>query len=1043
MIKILFFFLKKKSFTYLFMFSLVAAGVFSSIAIPKESSPEVIVPIGIVTTVLRGSSAEDVEKLISKKLETEIKNIENLDKVTSSSQDGVSVVSAQFLASADVDTSIQLLKDAVDKAKAELPSDAEEPTVTKVNFADQPVLIVSVSQDISPKGFTDLSKDLKEEIEKISGVSKVEISGVREKEVQVLLRPEQLSKYNVSAEEVIRAIQNSNAELPIGKITLSGIDYPIKLSGSINGGGEVRDISFRAQNGSVVFLRDVADIYNTLENSKTYSRISENSQPSQNSLTLLVYKKSGGDVSKVTKAVTQKIEELKTTILSGAQIVTTIDSGKDVQKDLNNLSVSGIQTVILVMLVLFVAIGWRESVVAGLSIPLSFLIAFIGLLASGNTINFLSLFSLILAVGILVDSGIVVSEAISAKMEKGLLPYDAARETIREYAWPLISGTMTTVAVFAPLLFLSGIIGQFVKSIPFTLVFVLLSSIFVALAFVPLLAIKILQVKKQESSLSLKRAYYFNKINIWYKNLLIQILESKKKQKQFFMSLAGLGFCALVLLFSGSIKVELFPQEDVNFLVVSVEKQEGTTLKQTDFIVRQVEEVLYTNKNIKSFVTTVGASSGLLDNGGGGQNAKLANITVILQEERDGDSTTILEALRKDLSSIKDAKIKVGQPNNGPPGGNPVVINFLGDSLSDLGIAAEKAERLLTSIEGTLDVETSLNNNGTQFEIVVNKEKASLYGVSPVAVASILRTAVSGQVASQIKTEKDDIDIVVKYALNPNLTTGEDATETSIEALKKITIKTASGDIFLSSIVDVKLSEARSQISREDGKRIVSVSSNLSESVTATEVVALFKEKEKTLNLPQGVEVRYGGETEDINNTFRDMVIALATGLLLMLAILVVEFNSIRYSLYLLLSVPLGLIGILIGLFVAGQALSFTSMLGIVSMAGIVINNAIILLDSLLQKLENEEDLLSKQKNLLNIVIDSCVSRLRPVLLTTVTTTVGMIPLMTVSALWSPFAVTIMAGLTFSTVLTLILTPLLFYRRLSKEIARDVAQENK
>jgi multidrug efflux pump len=1038
MVNLLTFFLKKSSFTYLLMFTLLVAGIFSVSTIPKESAPEVIIPVGIVTTVLRGASAEDVEKLISKKLEKEIKNVENIDKVTSSSRDGVSVVSASFFASADVDESIQFLKDAVDRAKGELPTDAEEPNVTKVNFADQPVLIVSISQDISPKEFTNLSKDLKEEIEKINGVSKVEVSGIRDREVSVLLRPEQLTKYNVSVDEVIRAVQSSNAEVPIGKIRLSGVDYPLKFSGSIDEGAQVKDISFKAQNGSVVYLRDLGEVYDGLENSTTFSRVSNDGTPSQNALTLFIYKKRGGDVSKVTKAVNDKIEELKKDMLLGAQVVNTIDAGKEVSKDLNNLSTSGIQTVILVMLVLFIAIGWREAFVAGLSIPLSFLIAFIGLLASGNTINFLSLFALILAVGILVDSGIVVSEAMSTKIDEGLTPYEAARDTIREYSWPLISGTMTTVAVFAPLLFLSGVVGQFVKSIPFTLVFVLLSSIFVALAFVPLIAIKILKRKEKETTLSLKRKYYFDKLNAWYKNLLTGILESKKKQRKFYLSLVVLAVIALTLAISGMIKVELFPQEDIDFLVVGIENQEGTTLKETDLNIRQVEEILYNNKNIKSFVTTVGASSGLLDNGGGGQNSKFANITVILQEKRDLNSTEILEGLRKELSVVKDTKVKVGQPNNGPPGGSPVVIKFLGDDLDELGIAAEKAEKILAEIEGTIDVETSLNNNATQFEIIIDKAKASSYGISPVAVASLLRSAVSGQIATKIKTNNDDVDILVKYALNPDLVRGEDSANTTIEAVKKLTIKTNEGDIFLSNIVDVKLSEARSAISREDGKRVVRVSSGLKSDTTATEVVAKFKAKETGLDLPSSVVINYGGETEDVNNTFRDMLIALVAGLLLMLAILVIEFNSIRYSLYLLSSVPLGLIGILIGLFIGGQALSFTSMLGIVSMAGIVINNAIILLDSILNKLESEENLLAKQKELLNIIIDSCVARLRPILLTTITTVVGMIPLMTVSALWSPFAVTIMAGLTFSTVLTLVMVPILFYKRLGKEIKRDI-----
>jgi multidrug efflux pump subunit AcrB len=1024
------FLLKNKSFTYLVMTTLVLAGLFSVYVIPKESSPEVVIPVGIVTTVLRGGSGEDVEKLITNKLEQEIANVENIDKVTSTSRDGISVISAQFLAKADVNQSIQNLKDAVDRVKGQLPADADEPQVLKVNFSDQPIMFISISQDLSPIELTALGEDLKEELKKVKGVSKVEVTGTRERQVQVIVHKDKLVRYGLSPDRVVSALQASNASFPIGKITVDNIEYPIKFSGSIENGNEVENISFLGNDGTVIYLRDIATISDGLENPKTISRISTLGNPSESSLTLAIYKKSGGDITEIGQAVKDKIESLKNDKLLGAQVVVSLDAAKQVSKDLRELSRTGLETIILVMIVLFLTLGWRESVVAGLSIPLSFVIAFIGLLYSGNTINFLSLFSLILAIGILVDSGIVVAESIHARNKDGDVE-KASIETINEYAWPLIAGTMTTVAVFAPLFFLSGIVGQFVKSIPFTLIFVLLASIFVALGLVPIIATLLIKKNTEETKLAKLQEEYFHLSQEWYKKFLTSILLDKSKQKKFFWILVGGFVLSFGLLFTGFIKVELFPQDDQEFVIISIEKQEGSTLSQTDIVTRQVEEVLYEQTFVKSFVTTTGASSALVDNSGGTGNSKFANITVMLLEKEERDNFTSTQAvteLRKSLANIKDATIKVGQSSNGPPSGKPVVIKFLGEDLNELAILADKAETILNEIDGTQDVETSLRDDGTQFEFVVDKNKATLAGLTPIQIAGALRTAVSGSVATTIKKQNNDIDILVRVGLNDKFVNPEDTTNTTIETVKNIELQTQRGGVLLGTVVDVKLTPSRSVISHEKEKRVVSVSSELKEGKTATEIVNAFQAREKELGLTNKVQINYGGETEDIDNTFRDMLIALVAGMVLMLAILVLEFNSFRYSVYLLSAIPLSLIGVFLGLFITGKALSFSAMLGIIALAGVIINHAIILLDSIIHRLDKETDV-NEENVLLKAIVESSAVRLRPIILTTVTTVVGMIPLANVSALWGPLAITIMFGLLFSMVLTLIFIPLRFYKK--------------
>lgn len=1020
------FFIKKQAFTYMLMFTLVAFGLYSLIAIPKESSPEVVVPIGIVSTVLRGGSGEDVEKLVTNKLEQEIINVENIDKVTSSSREGISVITAQFNASADIDKSIQDLKDAVDQAKTSLPENVEDPVVTKINFSEQPILILSISQDLSPKGLTALGDNLEKELKKVKGISKVVITGTRKREVEVVVRKDKLQTYGISLNQVIGAIQGANASLPIGNITVSDIDYPIKFAGSLEETSLIPNITLTNKSGTVVYLRDIAFVADGLESPKTFSRISLNGALSENALTLNIYKKSGGDVTVIGNAAKNKIEELKSSMLLGANVVISFDGGKEVSKDLKELTRVGFETVVLVMLVLFLTIGWRESIVAGISIPLSFVIAFIGLYLSGNTINFISLFSLILAIGILVDSGIVVAEGIHTRMKKIGSVEGAITATLKEYSWPLIAGTMTTVAVFAPLFFLSGVTGQFISSIPFTIIFVLIASIFVALGMVPLIATLLTKEHSEKNKFTEMQEEWFTHAQDWYKKFLGNILSQRKTQNKFFGLLILAFFVSILLPVTGLLKVQFFPQDDQSFVYVTVEKPQGTPLAQTDLVVRKVEEILYDNKNIQSFVTTVGASSAF-SNSGSGANTKIANITVLLSEKRKLSSTEIAELLRKELSPIKDALIKVDQGNNGPPSGAPVLITFKGDNIEDLSFFADEAEKILKTIKGTRDVETSLRDNGTQFDIIIDRAKASQYGLTSLAVAQVLRASVSGVTASTIKKQGDDINILVKVDLNADFVNPEDTTKTTLDTIKQLTLDTPSGTILLGSIITTQISESRAVISHEDQKRIASVSSQLEDGVTALEVVSAFKKQEKLLPNKEGIVIDYGGENEDVQKTFTEMFFALVAGMLGMLAILVLEFNSFRYAMYLLFTIPLSLIGVLGGLALTGQTLSFSSMLGLIALAGVIINHAIILLDSILRRLEHEK-IANNHVSLHTIIVESASMRLRPIVLTTITTVVGMIPLAGVSALWGPLAFAIMFGLSFAMILTLVLIPVFFYR---------------
>lgn len=1018
------FFLQKREFSWMLIFALVAMGGYSLVTISKENSPEIIVPIGIVSTIYPGAPAGDIEELITNKLEDGIDNVKNVDKITSTSRDNASTITVEFTASADVDKSIQDLKDAIDRVKGELPKDANDPSVFAVDFSNQPIHVISISSDLTPVEFTKLGEDLADEFKDVTGVSDVKVSGTRTRIVQVNVKQEALSAYGLQITEVIGALASSNLTIPVGTVLTGGVEYSVRLESKVSAISDIENLPIPTRNGSSVYVRDIATVSDVVDKTYSISRVSTDGKPSESSMSLSIFKKSGADVTKMSAAVNEKLASLekKGGLLENSQVLVIFDQGAETLKSLNELVRTGFETVILVVICLLLTIGWRESLVAALSIPLSFVIAFIGLYASGNTINFISLFALILAVGILVDSGIVITEAIHTRMRKYGNADDAAVQAIKEYAWPLIGGTLTTVAVFAPLFFLTGIVGQFIKSIPFTIIFVLLASIFVALGMVPLIAI---YLTKHSSSNRFEEMQeeYTHKAQAWYRKHLVSFLQSAKKQRIFLWTLFVAFILTLTLPVSGLLNVVFFPADNSDFLYVEIETAQGTPVVKTDLVVRQVEETLYEKKYITSFSSTAGAGSSFT--GGSNSGGKFGNITVALDKNRTQSSAEISADLRKDFSQIPNAVIKITEQQNGPPTGAPVSIKFLGDDLEDLARVADKTASILNSIDGTRDVEASTKDSATEFVLTIDRDKANLAGVNIGAVGALLRSTVFGSTAMTINRSGSDVDVIVKLAEKDNSIDLSAVTEINLDTLRNLQVTTNKGDtILLGSILSDKLSPANSAINHEGKKRISTVDAFVKDGVTSAEVLAKFKTRVKELDLPVSTTISYGGEAENVNQSFTEMFLALIVGLVLMLAILVLSFNSIRYSLYLLLAVPYSLIGVFTGLAVTGLALSFTSLLGVIALAGVIINHAIILMDSLITHKASEGENLS----LLDNVADASVSRFRPIVLTTVTTVIGMIPLSTISDFWSPLAFAIMFGLSFAMILTLILVPTLYYR---------------
>lgn len=1028
------FFLERRAFTILTMVTLAIASVYALVAIPKEASPEVAIPQAFVSVALPGATASDVERLIVDKLEPSIRNIANVDTVTSTARPGSAVIVAEFTQDANLETAVQDVRNAIERERGELPTDATAPVVTKVDTADQPILILSVSSQLAPETLTKLGDDLEDALVTVDGVSKVDVSGVRVREIAIIVHKNALSTHNISTSQVIGAIQAANASAPAGTVTIEGVEYPVQFKGDITEVADIRDLPIATPSGEVK-LSDIATIVNGYASASSISHLATADTELTYALTLNIYKSKGGSVLTVSEQVEEKLASLEDTLLKGSEALVTYDGAEEVRTNIVDLSTSGFQTLLLVMLVLFVAIGFREAIVAALAIPFSFMIAFIGMLATGNTINFLSLFSLIIAIGILVDSGIVVTEAIHTNREKGMRKMEAAKKAVHDFAWPLIAGTMTTVAVFFPLFFLSGIMGEYMKAIPFTIIVVLLASIVVSLGFVPSIALGL--IRHEESKLAKYREKLWGRISRWYRAKMERLFRNKWTQRGFFAFLTFSFIFAFYLPFSGALKVIMFPAADMDFFYIEIELPTASTLAETERALAPIEEIIGNTPYVDSYTTTVGASSPFSASGMS-TNANLANVTINLDKDRGSSHSSIDIAgdIREQLDALQtNAKITVTENVGGPPSGAPVAVKIWSDDTVKLAEATEIVERITEKMEGTRDTASSLESDATQLSIAIDRDKANEYGLSARDVANTLQTAIAGFEATTVRLGGDDVDVRVKLDLNEEFVNPEDTTLANADAIATVPISTARGIVPLGSFVAITAERSATIIRHEDGERLGQVSAYLAGDANPVEITNQIREKVESTELPEGVRVTYGGDTEDIQKTFTEMIVALVAGLVLMFAILVLEFDAFRTSLRLLAAIPLSLTGVLIGLWLMGQPISITAMLGIIALAGVIINHGILLLDDLNSRKRDNPDMGPEE-----VVLDSAQSRVRPILLTTITTVIGMMPLITISAMWAPLAFTIAFGLIYGTLLTLVFIPLLSYRYEVK-CARKKAQQ--
>lgn len=1104
--------LKNRTSVFLLIFVITLFGVITYSRLPKELFPDVNYPTIFVQTTYFGNPPADIENLITRPLEKELKTVKGINELRSTSAQDASMIFVEFNYGVDLDKALQDVKDAVDKAKSELPNDLQfDPYVMELDFSEFPIINVNISGDYSVEDLKHYAEYLEDEFETISEISKVNIKGLNDREIQVNVDMHKLEAFDLGFRDIEGAIANENVSMSGGDILLSGTRRSMRIVGEFTSMQEIENIIVKDEDGKIVYLKDVAEVADGFAEPRSIARLDH-----QPVVSIQVIKKSGENLL---AAVDKGLAIIDSAKASGAlpadlNITITEDQSKEIRSQLSNLENSMIIGVIFVVGILFFFLGARNALFVGAAIPLSMFISFIVLSIIGAKINMITLFSLILALGMLVDNAIVVVENIHRFVDQGYPVLKAARYAVGEIAVPIISSTATTLAAFFPLIFWQSLMGEFMKYLPITLIIVLTSSLFVALVVTPVLSSAFIKRGTESDRPGKRRTYtiafillglaallYLARANslanlltlfaligllnlwvlfrwsVWFQEKGLVWLETSYLKvlnfilvgrRPLYVLISMFGLMIVTMMFFGARKIPVlfFPDSDPQYTIVYAETSLGTDVLITDSIMKvieaDIEKVLepYREKGIvESVLTTVGEGVTRQNQFSVGftPNKAMTTINFVDYQYRNGISTSKIqeELANALLGRYPGVDVFIEKSAMGPPVGYPVNVEIVGEDLSTLIRLADSLEAAIEAkgIQGIENLKLDMETNNPELQVTIDREAARRFGLSTMQIAGTIRTALYGSEVSDYKEGEDEYPIQVRF---------KDRYRYNLANLmdQKITFRNNMGKLMqvpISAVAQVSYSTTYGSIRRVDMDRVLTLYSNVLEGYNANEINAELKTILKGFEKPDGYEVKLTGEQEEQAESMEFMMMAMLIAVVLITVILVTQFNSYVKPLIIMTSVMLSTIGVFGGL--ATFRMEFIVIMtgiGIISLAGVVVNNAIVLIDytDFLKANRKKELGLEPEANLPIGDIKDCVvkagnTRLRPVLLTAITTILGLVPMALGvninfatllsdfdpqfyfggdnAAFWGPMSWTVIFGLTFATFMTLFLVPALYF----------------
>lgn len=1013
--------IKFRTAVLIFVFVLIIAGVMAYRQLPREGTPDITIPYVFVTSTYEGTAPEDMEKLVSIPLEKQFNDLENVKNVTSTSSEGVSSVVIEYFSGQDIDVALQKVRDKVDLARPDLPNDLDEPVIQAINFStDFPVFIFTLSGGDDITRLKSLAEDLQEDIELVPGVRQASLSGIREREIRVEVDLSRLIALNIPIETIMTRIAGENRTISAGSIEVDGQKFQVRIPGEYKLATKLRDILLVENNGSPVFLRDVATVSDTYKDVESISRL--NGDPC---VSIEVKKRNRENSVELINRVKSIIEEFS--LPQGIRVTYVMDESEYVKMMLTELENNIASGFILVVLVLLIFMGGRNSFFVGLAIPLSMLISFTVMTIRGTTLNMIVLFSLVLALGMLVDNAIVIVENIYRLRTLGLHRREAARKGAADVAWPVITSTFTTVVAFAPLLFWPDIMGQFMSFLPSTLIITLTSSLFVAIVINPAVCSLLIKGAKKPAVDSSGPVVGHPFVR-GYERFLRTTLRHR-------LAILLLGFMFLFFSFEMyahmDLGAELFPEVPPRNAQINVTYPQGTSIEKTDETLKRIETLLPKYKDIKFYLSKAGQAGGGGFSMGGGTDSHAGNIHVEFRpaEEREGNTMDIVYDLRNTIPDFAGAEITVEIQEEGPPTGSPVSIELAGEDFDELSRLSAEIIRVIQHVPGLVDLQDDLEAALPELQFIVNRNRAAMLGLDTQTIGTFLRSAIHGLETSKFRVDQEEYDITLRLPRSQRDT---------LSLLDRIYIPLPSGtSVPLSSLGEVEYTGGKGAIKRKNQKRVITINGN-NQGRGVDAIIREIQPLVDGMDFPQGYTIRYAGDTEEMqkSSAFLGKAFLIAIGLIMV--ILVIQFNSMVLPLIILFSVVLSMIGVTWGLLICQMKFSvIMTGLGVISLAGIVVNNAIVLIDCIQQRR-------SEGMDTTEAVVTAGRLRLRPVLLTAITTVLGLIPMAVgysleihewpprfiagaeSSAWWAPMAVAVIFGLTVSTLLTLVLIPVMY-----------------
>ncbi len=994
-------------------------GVAAYMTIPKEAEPDIEIPMFYVNIKLDGISPEDSERLLVRPMEQELRTIEGIKEMTANAYEGGANVRLEFYAGIDIDKSLQDVREKVNKAKAKIPSDAEEPTVSEVKMSRfDPMLILNLAGEVSERTLTTIARDLKEKFEGLSGVLEVNLVGVREELMEVVVDPLAMESYGLDQAQIIKIISLNNRLVAAGSLQATEGRFPIKVPGVVESPEDVLNMPIKAVGERVVHFKDIADVRRTFKDADSYARLN-----GKKALAIEVVQRSGANVIDTIDAVKAVIAQERAYWPAEVDIVASRDKSIDVNDMLSELQNSVIVAVLLVFIVIIGILGFRSALLVGVAVPGSFLMGILLIGMFGITINMMVLFALIMAVGMLVDGAIVVTEMADRRMAEGESPRSAyARAAIR-MAWPIIASTCTTLAAFVPLALWPGTTGEFMKYLPITLIAVLSASLVMALLFVPTLGSLFGKTgaTNDEARRNLAAAETGDLDSVTgVTGSYVQFL--KRSLRHPWRNVATVSVLLLVVyaLFLGLGRgVEYFPDVEQPFGMVDIRARGDLSTDEKDYLVRQVEARVLGMPEIEYVYAKTGGS----DQGAEDQIGSLTLNYIHWDQRRKADE--ILAEIRENTSDLVGIVIETRKPDPGPPIGKPIRIEFSSRFPALLEEAVATVVELMQDNPAIMNIEDSRPLPGIEWQIKVDRAEAARFGADVALVGAMVQLVTNGIKIGEYRPDDsdDEIDIRVRYP----------ASSRNLTQIDELRIPTANGLVPISTFVKREPAQKVSTIRRTDLRRTITIDADVAPQFLPSDIVAQLRDLTPTLGIDPRVGIAFRGSTEDQEEDEHFLTQAMLMALAMMAIILVTQFNSLYQAGLILTAVLFSTGGVLLGHLIMGKPFGvIMSSVGVITLAGIVVNNNIVFIDTY-------NVLRSRGAAAYDAVIRTCAMRLRPVLLTTVTTIIGLMPMVLgvninlidrhvsigapSSQWWTQLAASVAGGLAFATILTLFLTP--------------------